>query len=443
MSDEIALLPRLFKPLEKDQIRILVLYPSKDPNAPLVGHHELQTLAGKDGANQALGWKEYAALSYRWGDIAKRGSITLDTGQLGILLNTQLAISKIRHTKNNTRLWVDTICINQDDTREKSSQVWLMGRIYRQATSVVIWLDNDEQEFLFGRSVSARTGTSDYKVGEIELAKIRALERILLYDWVGSWWIAGIDLSVVSDLRILCGSVELSCNRIGDCCSVLGNSRMLQIKCGEANTRDLGETALGYIVFRESEQAHSSKDQGSHRVLFLHQTAAEFLNPQRNKDFNSHLWPQDNNTYGDLNFPRKTKGYATKPAAMETCAVDSIPSSITIPAVDSWIEYRKRKGPLELLFGNQESIAHEYGRSNANCKVLADASTDPLLCNNNVKTRGAATKRAETRSTKDCPKTDVTAIQRYMMFWTCVSPSQLCSTVDTRCLLSTHSNITS
>jgi hypothetical protein len=436
MSDEITLLPRHFKPLEKNQIRILVLYSSKDPNAPLVGHHELQTLAGKDDADQALGWKDYSALSYRWGDIAKKGSITLDTGQLEISLNAQQAISKTRHHKNNTRLWVDVICINHDDTWEKTSQVCLMDRIYSQATSVVIWLNNDdEQEFLLERGVSIRTGKSEYKPGEIELAKTSAPERISLHDWVYRWWTAYMKLSMVSDLRILCGSVEFSCNRTGDC-SVLRNSRVVQIKCGEPKTRDLGKATLDYPVVREIEQALSFNALWRYYRLLGHLTAPQYLYPRQNKDFKSRLWPDENNTYGDLNFPRKTKGYATKSAALETCAVDSIPSSM-------WFDFSKKTGRTRLLLGNQESIAHEYGRSNANRKVLADASTDPLPCNNNIKTSGTATERAETRSSNDCPNTDVTAIQGYMMFWTCVSSCQLCSTVDTRCVLSTHSNITS
>jgi hypothetical protein len=36
--------------------------------------------------------------------------------------------------------WIDTICINQDDTEEKSAQVSLMGQIYSKAKMVWIWL---------------------------------------------------------------------------------------------------------------------------------------------------------------------------------------------------------------------------------------------------------------------------------------------------------------
>lgn len=36
--------------------------------------------------------------------------------------------------------WIDAICINQEDSTEKTSQVQLMGQIYKQASTVTIWL---------------------------------------------------------------------------------------------------------------------------------------------------------------------------------------------------------------------------------------------------------------------------------------------------------------
>ena len=41
-------------------------------------------------------------------------------------------------------LWVDAICINQNDTAERAIQVPLMGSIYADANSVLVWLGLDE-----------------------------------------------------------------------------------------------------------------------------------------------------------------------------------------------------------------------------------------------------------------------------------------------------------
>lgn len=37
-------------------------------------------------------------------------------------------------------LWCDAICIDQDGIFERNHQVQLMGRIYEQATTVLVWL---------------------------------------------------------------------------------------------------------------------------------------------------------------------------------------------------------------------------------------------------------------------------------------------------------------
>ncbi|KAK3722438.1 hypothetical protein LTR37_002430 [Vermiconidia calcicola] len=37
-------------------------------------------------------------------------------------------------------LWIDALCINQDDRNEKTHQVAMMGRIYQEAEEVLIWL---------------------------------------------------------------------------------------------------------------------------------------------------------------------------------------------------------------------------------------------------------------------------------------------------------------
>ena len=37
-------------------------------------------------------------------------------------------------------MWVDAICLNQDDHREKATHIPRMGEIYESATRTLIWL---------------------------------------------------------------------------------------------------------------------------------------------------------------------------------------------------------------------------------------------------------------------------------------------------------------
>ncbi|KAK5656935.1 hypothetical protein OQA88_3457 [Cercophora sp. LCS_1] len=41
-------------------------------------------------------------------------------------------------------IWIDSICINQDDEDERAMQVQLMGRIYQTSKRTVVWLGDDE-----------------------------------------------------------------------------------------------------------------------------------------------------------------------------------------------------------------------------------------------------------------------------------------------------------
>ncbi|KAK3906661.1 heterokaryon incompatibility protein-domain-containing protein [Staphylotrichum tortipilum] len=42
-------------------------------------------------------------------------------------------------------LWIDALCISQDDVAEKTSQLRLMGDVYRRAASVISWLGSDDR----------------------------------------------------------------------------------------------------------------------------------------------------------------------------------------------------------------------------------------------------------------------------------------------------------
>ncbi|KAK5658327.1 hypothetical protein OQA88_2303 [Cercophora sp. LCS_1] len=112
----------------------------------------------------------YDALSYTWGnpfsqttpeseltafDATRRYPVVCDckrlmvTGNLYAFLNrikrlgpdaSGSGVTKIAGSLRSEYIWVDAIAINQSDNQEKSEQIQLMRRIYKQAHLVLVWL---------------------------------------------------------------------------------------------------------------------------------------------------------------------------------------------------------------------------------------------------------------------------------------------------------------
>ena len=92
----------------------------------------------------------YEAVSYVWGILQHMPSIHISCvhgeTELEVPANLRDALCRFRHPSSTRTLWVDSICINQKDDNERSQQVRLMGRIYRKASTVLIWLGGDVDE---------------------------------------------------------------------------------------------------------------------------------------------------------------------------------------------------------------------------------------------------------------------------------------------------------
>lgn len=93
--------------------------------------------------------EEYDALSYTWGgEPDPTLSITIidrdQAHKIPITANLKSALQHLRYRSNARFLWVDAVCINQDDKVEKGHQILKMFEIYNQAKMVCVWLGVEE-----------------------------------------------------------------------------------------------------------------------------------------------------------------------------------------------------------------------------------------------------------------------------------------------------------
>ncbi|EXL76500.1 hypothetical protein FOPG_08773 [Fusarium oxysporum f. sp. conglutinans race 2 54008] len=92
--------------------------------------------------------QEYDALSYVWGSTNEKIEVQIQTESdrsctLMIGANLADALEHLRYPDKARTIWIDAICINQDDIQERNSQVPQMRSIYSLAKSVLVWLGPD------------------------------------------------------------------------------------------------------------------------------------------------------------------------------------------------------------------------------------------------------------------------------------------------------------
>lgn len=82
----------------------------------------------------------FESLSYCWGDVAQKKPIECNKRPFQVINNLYSALQHLRYKDKERILWIDAICINQEDRDERSAQVVIMRDIYRRAERVLVWL---------------------------------------------------------------------------------------------------------------------------------------------------------------------------------------------------------------------------------------------------------------------------------------------------------------
>lgn len=110
----------------------------------------------------------YEPLSYTWKDYESSESfdnhvdhdafptIFLDNIESFIKIGTncEKALCSVRNVATQRTIWVDSICVNQDDPEERSHQVDLMQQIFSRAFTVLIYLGQESTEHASSMAMS-------------------------------------------------------------------------------------------------------------------------------------------------------------------------------------------------------------------------------------------------------------------------------------------------
>ncbi|KAF1842115.1 uncharacterized protein K460DRAFT_409538 [Cucurbitaria berberidis CBS 394.84] len=215
-----------YTPLQDvNSIRLLQLEPGYG-NAPLKAH--LATYRLEEHYS-------YDALSYVWGEPDLFESIVVNDRTLHISKNLHTILLQLRLPDEIGNLWIDAVCINQQDDIEKGQQVAIMGQIYQQANTTLCWIGQLSThrlwalKFLQKLADEAPQYSTLCEVGPfwtvtaygdilqpgvdvdlvVEAALQAHVEAIYESDWFTRLWIVQ-ELALASNPKILCGAFSLS-----------------------------------------------------------------------------------------------------------------------------------------------------------------------------------------------------------------------------------------
>ena len=191
-----------------DQIRLLILHEGKRGEQIYCSFFVCKL-------SDAL--KKYEALSYYWGTESDNMEIRIRTriqgtstlrGKSGfqrgvkrsrgkgfrIRPNLHEALVQLREESRALYLWVDALCIDQDNEEEKNQQVQKMARIYSTAHHVLIWLGTGNTkceeglDFITGDVMNLKEFDKRVK-DEKSPSKWDALVELMRQDWFSRRWV--------------------------------------------------------------------------------------------------------------------------------------------------------------------------------------------------------------------------------------------------------------
>ncbi|KAL8788307.1 MAG: hypothetical protein Q9195_007363 [Heterodermia aff. obscurata] len=195
---------------EDDQIRLLILHPGKKGEDSIQCSFHVASLSEVP---------EYEALSYYWGtepetceirirnlksekhstrakklsDPWRKVKERIKLERFHVRPNLHAALSQLREQNRNLVLWVDALCINQEDVIEKTQQVQQMARIYSKAHRVLVWLGAGnkkcEEALGFIDNILDLKSFDTMATDEKSPPKWAALVELMRCDWFSRRWV--------------------------------------------------------------------------------------------------------------------------------------------------------------------------------------------------------------------------------------------------------------
>lgn len=183
------------------QIRLLQVLKGDDMD-PIHGTINVTSLTNDAQASS------YEALSYTWADEhghndkSRRIFIGKFWDVLHVTNNCERALRRLRLADADRTVWVDAICIDQGDRKERSHQVGMMRDIYSCARQVIVYLGEEKENS--GTAILTMHRKQFDEGREIGHSERFALEHLFRRPYFERLWIVQ-EFLLANMIQIICG----------------------------------------------------------------------------------------------------------------------------------------------------------------------------------------------------------------------------------------------
>lgn len=199
---------------------------------------------------------------------------------------------KIGGADRTKYIWIDAICINQEDIEERNAQVKIMDQIYSRTSMTIIWLGRDDeftreagaiiqrlaklsltQASLMGQ-ISGSLESRDYEA--LGMPKITDRQWLAVYaflnrNWFKRLWIIQ-EVALARRAAVLCGMVALSWGWVAYCADILQTSKWYHA---------ISSTASNYMDGKALSTLGRTLNRGLKEKLLYEVDRNEFFDPTR------------------------------------------------------------------------------------------------------------------------------------------------------------------
>lgn len=170
----------------------------------------------------------FVALSYEWKNEKRPRIVRLNGMAFRIRRNLWAALNRLQKLQSGhpgsklfqddaPYFWIDAICINQADDREKCHQVAMMGDIYRRASQTVAWLGPEIVETSLAFDYVGQLSGNNDRVPETDEEKLGVCDLCDRTYFKRVWIVQEIILS--KKLHLVCGDLVCSWDAFVNLCS--------------------------------------------------------------------------------------------------------------------------------------------------------------------------------------------------------------------------------